>query len=207
MSAPAIFRLVWILFLSTPLLLVGQSRDTAAVWEMLDQANAMDSLDEAREKYEMAYALANEMKYEKGILVSLENLIEIALERGNTSAALRYLLAELELREKYNKVEQLGRVNIEIGDLYSREYLYPEAIVYYKKAEQLLRTSGLAAPESLYDKMGESYTQMDQPDSASLYYKRLQKFKPGDDAYRVSILHKIVSAYQKTKQYESTLGI
>ncbi|MEM6632591.1 MAG: adenylate/guanylate cyclase domain-containing protein [Bacteroidota bacterium] len=206
MSAPTIFRILLGIMLTFPLIVVGQVKDTIAVWNILDQASTMDSTELAKEKYETAYTLANQLKHDRGILVSLEKLVEIEFASGNTSAALRYLLEELELREKNKGVAQLSRVNIQIGDLYSQESLYPEAIVYYKKAEQLLGASRIDALESLYDKMGESYAQIDQPDSASLYYKRLQELKPEDEEYRVSILHKIVSAYQKVKQYESTLA-
>lgn len=185
--------------------LSAQVQDTMIILQILDQATATDSMDIAREKYEAAYALANQLDYEDGVLASLAGLISIELQQNNTTNALRYLLEEREWLVKRNDGERLIQVNTQIGDLYNRELLYNEAIVYYNAAEKFITASNPIVAESLFDKLGSCYAQVLQPDSAQIYYAKLMNLPGKDESYTLSKLRKIVTAYQKAEQYDDAL--
>ena len=205
MFASVFYRLFLLMLLSFPPLLMGQIRDTLTVWEVLDQAKATDSLPLALEKYESAYTLSNQLKYNKGILASLDQLIPIALKEGNNSTALKYLLEELQIREKYKDPEELAQTLLQIGDLYQGEGLFTEALSYYHQVEKIQVASKEKISESLTDKIAYSYAQNLQADSAYLYYARLLEGENKEDEQKISVLQKIVSAYQKAKQYEAAI--
>lgn len=183
----------------------AQVQDTMIILQILDQAAAADPIDLAREKYETAYTLANQLNYEAAVLKSLAGLIPIELQQNNTTNALRYLLEERKLLEKHSNTEDLIQVNTQIGDLYEHELLYGEAIVYYKNAEKYAATAAQAVDESLFDKLGTCYTQLLQPDSAQVYYTTLMNLPGKEEWYQLNQLRKIVAAYQKAGQYEVAL--
>ncbi len=204
MKIRSIFYFVLFSFFLLPTL-PAQVQDTMVILQILDQAAATDSFDLAREKYEAAYTLSNQLDYEKGILASLEKLIPITLQQNNTTNALRYLLEERELLKKRNDINKLIQVNTQIGDLYSNELLYSEALVYYKSAEKHLTDSRQSMAESLLAKLGTCYAQLLQPDSAQLYYTQLMELPGKGELDRLDKLRKIVTAYQKAGQYEAAL--
>ena len=198
------FILHFTLILSA-LSLTSYGQDTTAILRILDQAAHTDSSGLAKEKFEVAYNLANRINYNKGILISLKNLSHIELQEHNTTNALRYLLEELELLEEKDHARELILVNIQIGDLYSRESLNNEAIVYYKNAENRYEEIGEMATETLYEKIGYNYGELLEADSACMYYSRLLERPGKENLYRLNILRKIVNAFQRAKNYDSSL--
>ncbi|MBX2874715.1 MAG: tetratricopeptide repeat protein [Saprospiraceae bacterium] len=185
--------------------LVGQVKDSTVILQILRQAALVDSIDLAKEKYETVYTLASQIEYENGIMASLEGLIPIALAQNNMANALRYLLEKREILEKRNDVSKLVQVNTQIGDLYNSVSLYKEAITYYKSAEGILDVTNYKEVKVLYEKLGFNYVQVLKPDSAKIYYLAVMKLPGQDEAYQLSTLRKLVSAYQKANDYESSL--
>lgn len=200
-----VIRLTLVL-LALPLTIQAQVRDTMVVRHLLEQAASIDSSDLAKEKYETAYALASQWDYDRGVLESLDHLIPLELAANNTSNALRYLLEEMELLEKYDKTTALVLVNTQVGNLYHGESLYEEALSYYKRAESMLSPSAdKSLQKRLYNNLGFCYTQLLKPDSAQQYYARLINLADGDQVSILGTLRNTVSAYQLAGQYEKSL--
>lgn len=206
MSLQIACRVVLLLLLALPPALFAQVKDTMAVRQLLAQAATSDSVELAREQIETAYALANQWNDDAGLLASLEQLIPLELAANNTSNALRYLLEELELLERYEKTAALVRVNTQIGDLYHGESLYDEARGYYKQAASLLSpTADKSLRQRLFAKLGFCHTQLQQPDSAERYYAHLIELAEDDQVSILNNLRNIVSAYQLAGQYDKSL--
>lgn len=183
--------------------LVGQVEDSTVILQILRQASEADSFDLAKEKFETAYTLASQQEFEEGILKSLEGLIPIELEQNNLTNALRYLLEKRKVLERRNDLPALIQVNTQIGDLYSEASLHREAISYYKSAEAFLDLSDDREVEFLYEKLGFNYVQTLKPDSAEIYYLAVMKLPGKNISYQLSTLRKLVSAYQKAKNYDA----
>ncbi|MEL7530374.1 MAG: adenylate/guanylate cyclase domain-containing protein [Bacteroidota bacterium] len=198
------YRLGFLLCCLLPL--VSQAQDSSSVRQILAQAAALDSLDQAREKFEAAYALANQIGDERGVLLSLQNLVEIELTDKRSSNALRYLLEERDLLLKSQQLPQLVAANMRIGDLYQGETLFQEAIAYYKEAfANLNQVETPALRERLLAKLAYSYTEVLQPDSARLYYAALLDLPDKDAGFQLQQLRRIVLAYQQAGQYAPSL--
>ncbi|MEM7371976.1 MAG: adenylate/guanylate cyclase domain-containing protein [Bacteroidota bacterium] len=204
MKLTSVFRLM-ILACLLPAPVKGQEQDTMLILQILDQASLAQSVDLAREKYEAAYALSNQVDYDKGLLRSLNGLIPIELQENNSVNALGYLLEELELLEKYGQVSRLIQSNIRTGDLYRGESLHTEAIDYYQQAASLLSVSNQPINISLYDKIGSSYAFLFKPDSAQIYYSELLALPEIEEDFQLEILRKIVEGYQEARNYEAAL--
>ncbi len=181
----------------------AQIADTATVWQIMAQAAAADSVEVAKEKYEAAYALADQLNFDRGVLASLDVLIPMEMSSGEATHALRYLLEQLELLEKTGSKERLSAVNKQIGDLYLREGLHEEAVAYYQGATAALAHS--YGDVDLLDKLGFCHAQLGQPDSAEVYYNLLAAMPGKNASYQLVYLRKIVAAYQDAGQYETAL--
>ncbi|MEL7122123.1 MAG: adenylate/guanylate cyclase domain-containing protein [Bacteroidota bacterium] len=177
------------------------AQDSLTVMQLLEQAKEMEKVEEAKEKYEVSYALSRQLKYEKGLKATLPMLIDVELKQGNNTNALRYLLEESEMIKGDSNKKRAVDVNVQIGDLYKNEALYQQALPYYKTAEQLSQPN---VSNDLMEKIGLSFSELNQPDSAAIYYKALMSTKT-DDLDRMSNMRKIVEAYQKAGNYEAAL--
>ncbi|MEM8889038.1 MAG: adenylate/guanylate cyclase domain-containing protein, partial [Bacteroidota bacterium] len=183
-----------------------QAQDTLAVWSMLNQADQLDSKDRAKDKYEAAYAMSRQLDYDRGVLSSLEKLIPLELEKENTSNALRYLLEEVKLLENKQAVEKRREALIKIGDLYTEQALFSEAILYYKQGREGIEGKRNEQAKALDEKIGFNYSQMGEADSALVFYAHLIDLYGKDAYYRLNTLRKIVSAYQEAQNYEGSLA-
>ncbi|MEL6251363.1 MAG: adenylate/guanylate cyclase domain-containing protein [Bacteroidota bacterium] len=183
-----------------------RAQDTLSVWKMLDQAAQMDTVDRAKDKYEAAYTLAKQLDYDRGVLASLQRLIPLELETENTSNALRYLLEEVKLLENVQADEKRRKALIKIGDLYSEQALFTEAILYYKQAREGIMGNRNEETKSLDEKIGFNYSQEGEADSALVFYANLIELYGEDKYYRLNTLRKVVAAYQEARNYEASLA-
>ncbi|MEM6346417.1 MAG: adenylate/guanylate cyclase domain-containing protein [Bacteroidota bacterium] len=195
--------LLGVLFL--PLFSLAQ--DSTSVRQILAQAALAESMEKAREKYEAAYSLANRIGDERGLLLSLQKLVELELSAKRSSNALRYLLEERDLLLKSQQRALWAEVNRQIGDLYQDETLFREAISYYKQALASLdeETSQLMR-ETLLDRLGYAYAEERQADSARFYYTALIDLPNKGLRFQLKQLRRIMLAYQQAGQYVPSLS-
>ena len=184
----------------------GQVRDTVTILKLLKQADESESIQFAKEKFEVAYALSSEIGYDEGKMSALPKLAVIEIQEDNLANGLRYLLEEVELLRQYNRTKKVADTYIQIGDLYSEELLFNEAIIYYQNAEQVAITLEGTNLNELYDKLGFGYTQLLLPDSAALYYLKLLDLESNNESFQVQNLRKLVNSYQKADDYQTALN-
>ena len=119
--------------------------------------------------------------------MSLAFIGSVELERGEDPKALRYLLEELDLLIDEMMPTRMVMVSTIIGDIYTREKLYEDALPYYHQA--------LTQSNSNYlnQKLGNSYAALLKPDTAYIYYaKQLPFVDKNNPNLRINIYHDIV---------------
>ena len=177
------------------------SQDSTSVLQYLENAKQATDYETINTQFENGYTLAKQIKYTKGIQLSLAFIGAIELEKGHTPKALRYLLEELDVLAQMDIPKRLAVVNTIIGDIYTKENLPSEALPYYQTAVTY------ASSKTLYKKLGDVHAKLLQPDTAFDYYSQQLAFldKKNVNA-RLNIFHDIVNAYQSAKQYDKALG-
>ncbi len=178
------------------------SQDSTTVLQYLENAKQATDYETINAQFENGYTLAKQIKYTKGIQLSLAFMGAVELEKGHTPKALRYLLEELDvLAQMDNTPKRLAVVNTTIGDIYANENLHSEALPYYQTAVRY------ASTKTLYRRLGDVHAKLLQPDTAFDYYSQQLAFldKKNVNA-RLNIFHDIVNAYQNAKQYDKALG-
>ena len=186
--------------------LSGQEKDSFMVKQLFEEAAKTTSPEQSLALLNTAYAISSELNYDQGTLEALSKLIPLEIQQDNSGIALGYLLEKQGLLEKQNASKSILQVNTQIGDLFSRELLYREAIPYYKKAEQLLTIAQKEAAEAIYDKLGFNYANLLQADSAEFYYSKLLARPENDELYQLNTLRKLVEAFQLVNDYEKVLN-
>lgn len=195
------------LFLLNAALLTGQVKDSTLVDNLLLEAGQIEDKEISFEKYETAYTLARELSYNHGLQKSLEVLAKMEQNRGNISRALRYWLEELNVLEKGTDWNRKMKVNLAIADLYASENLFAESLPYYQIASNFKRLSANEAA-AIHEKLGNTFSQLDQPDSSYFYFSKLPAWKnqsKNNANARLNILHAIVKAYSKARQFSKAL--
>jgi len=125
----------------------------------------------------------------------------VEFERGENPKALRYLLEELDLLVDATMPTRMVMVSTIIGDIYTREKLFEEALPYYHQALTQSNTN------ELFQKLGNSYAALLKPDTAYIYYARQLPFTDKKDPnIRINIYQNIVDAYQQAERYDKALG-
>ena len=177
------------------------SQDSTTVLQYLENAKQATDYETINTQFENGYTLAKQLKYTKGIQLSLAFMGAVELEKGHAPKALRYLLEELDVLVQMDIPKRLATVNTTIGDIYAKENLYSEALPYYQTAVIY------ASAKTLYKKLGDIHAALLQPDTAFNYYSQQLAFlgKQNVNA-RLNIFHDIVNAYQKAKQHNKALG-
>jgi len=202
MARKQIFIKIGFLFWLLLSVIKGWTQDTTSVIQYLDKAKKATTYDITLAQFERAYTLAKQLKYTKGIQLSLAFMGAIELERKENPKALRYLLEELDiLMETATQPTRIVTVSTIIGDIYTREKLFEEALPYYQQA---LTQSNAG---HLYQKLGNSYAALLKPDTAYTYYaQQLPFIDKNNQNARINIYHSIVDAYQLAQRYNEALG-
>ena len=173
------------------------SQDTTTVLQYLENAKKATTYEATNIEFENAYTLAKQLKFNTGIQKALAFMGEVELKKGDKLKALRYLLKESALLKQTNSTTRLVVVSTIIGDIYAREKLFADALPYY----QLAATS--SSSKDLYEKLGNAYTELLEPDTAFIYYSKQLPFLAKENINaRLNIFQDIVNAYQKAKQYD-----
>ncbi len=176
------------------------SQDSTTVLQYLENAKQATEYESINTQFENGYTLAKQLKYTKGIQLSLAFMGAVELEKGHEPKALRYLLEELDVLIEMDTSERLVAVNTTIGNIYAKENLHSEALPYYETA------LSYTPSKTLYKKLGDVHRELLQPDTAFDYYsKQLAFLDQKNINARLNIFHDIVNAYQKAKQHEEAL--
>ncbi len=203
MSRKQIFMKIGFIFWLLFSVVQGWTQDTKDVLHYLEKAKQATTYDETLDQFERAYSLAKQLKYRKGIQLSLSFMGMVELERGENPKALRYLLEELDILIEIATMSPTRMVTVStiIGDIYTREKLFEEALPYYHQALTQSNTN------HLFQKLGNSYAALLKPDTAYIYYAQQLPFidKKNRNA-RINIYHHIVDAYQLAERYDQALA-
>ena len=151
MAKQQVFIKIGFVFLLLLAVVRGWAQDTTTVLQYLDNAKKATTYEVTLAQFERAYTLAKQLKYTKGIQLSLAFMGGVELERGEAPKALRYLLEELDLLIQATTSTRIVEVSTIIGDIYTGEKLFEEALSYYHRA--LTESSS----NQLYQKLGDSY--------------------------------------------------
>jgi two-component system NtrC family sensor kinase len=126
--------------------------------------------DTALQYGNQALALAEKLKYKKGIYNARNVIIHALTTMGNYPLALEYSLKNDELSQTFNDPESKVASMRSLAENYLRTGEFNNWLVYMNKALALARKSKLAFEEHLMlDYIAKVYLERNQPDSA-LYY-------------------------------------
>ena len=180
---------------------VAWSQDSTSVLQYLENAEQATTYAAKNAEFENAYTLAKQLKYTKGIQLSLAFMGAVELEKGHVPKALRYLLEELDILVQTELTTRLVAVSTTIGDIYMAEKIYEASLSYYQIAAAQTNS------KTLYQKLGNVHAALLQPDTAFDYYsKQFVFFDKKNTNARLNIFHDIVDAYQKAKRYDKALS-
>jgi adenylate cyclase len=136
----------------------------------------------------------------------ISSLLSDADTVTQVSLRLRLLLEALKLAEQAPVASQLFDLNQSIGKIYATEQLNERALAYYKAAEkQEVESTKLLGLDL---EIGNVYDQLEKPDSASLYYRKvLENFEARNDyAGRLKLHQKLVGTFLNNNKYDLALN-
>ena len=184
------------------------AQDTLSIQQLLKAAKNADSPDATYQKYLAAYSESRQIKYDAGLRLTLPELAQWELDLDNTAGALRYLLEELALIENLPYQARKIEVAAKIGDIYYKERLFSEALPYYKLANQQTAVRDEKRKKSILQKLGDTFGELLQPDSAFYFYAQLPVWgaAPEEGFHgQLNVLDKVVKAYSKANEYDKAL--
>ena len=157
-------------------LLLTDAADTNKVNHLNKLANSyrIAGLYDKSSRYSSdALQLAQQLDFQKGILVAYTGIGLVYWSEGNNSGALDYFLKSLKLAEKLNDKRRKILIIGNIGNVYFGEKSYAKAQEHYFTAVKLaeeLKDTGKLAIELL--NVGNTYwTQKDIPKALSSYFR------------------------------------
>lgn len=167
---------------------------TGQVDHLLTQARAAKKDAEAENLAKQSYDLARQVNYEGGVIRSLVLLGDICARNNRTEEALRYYLDVEEKASQSSNSAVLFAVCGNLGDLYFREKIYPNARVYYLKALTIQPND-----YSMTEKAADSYLYDMRFDSAEIMYRDLivNYRTDGDNTRLVQIYQKLADVYNQ----------
>ncbi|MEP2026813.1 MAG: ATP-binding protein [Reichenbachiella sp.] len=127
---------------------------------------------------QQAFEFSKEIKYESGIIKSL-NFQGIAYRnKSDYSNAFKYFVEALKAAEEAQNLEQIGYSNINIGNIYIYQTNYEGALEYFEKAlvpAQDLNDQSMLA--YVYLNLGRTYSRIDKYDQAELNYLKTRNIR------------------------------
>ncbi len=173
----------------------GEKASPAEVERLLHEADGQISTSEAIEKAHAALQIARDIRFESAVRKSLALLGRRHAEAGQPAEALRFYIEAINLtRTASGQKAALAELCATVGDLYFKEKIYRSALDYYREAA-LLRQND----EASLEKIGDSFAEARQPDSAKTYFNQaLFRLQKRDDLVgQIRIYQKLASAYNK----------
>ncbi len=162
----------------------------------------------AREYAKKAWHLSEALQYNKGIILSLNNLGMVEEDQGNFEKAMEYYMKELKFCDKIGDQSGLSSSINNIGNIYFSQNNYSKAMQYYERALKIDRDrnddTGIAAS---YNNIGITYDMMEEYDKAMEYYQKSLKIsrQVGDKENVANCLHNIGSIYEMRKDLKTAM--
>lgn len=104
----------------------------------------------------------------------------------------------------------LPKACLAIGNLYSGEGLYEQALPYYLEANDILSFDEIPDPAiyELYEIIGKSYAALGKSDSTLLFYNKIlaKAEKENNVVDQINTLQEMVTVFSKLKEFKKTLG-
>ncbi len=120
---------------------------------------------------DQALILSKNIGYYQGEKKALKQLSGLYKSSGKSALALRYSLQRIDLLAEMGTETESFEAQAFAGEIYYAEKLYENALSYFNKAERL-KSSDEISKVVLWEKMGQSYRQTEQPDSALFFLKQ-----------------------------------
>ena len=122
---------------------------------------------------EAALDLSEELKYDKGIASSLNNIGVSYSHRGEFDEALKYFLIAVRIHEQINQQEEMAFTLGNIGNLYSQKGNFDKAREFYSQATEIFQTMGDSLKMvGILNNMGNSWIGSGDEEKALELYSR-----------------------------------
>ena len=165
----------------------GQSAELDSLLKVLDQRKVLDSIyidvanqiagryifEEPRQTMyyaKIAFDLANDLNYEKGIIRALINIGNSYIDAGLPDQALSYYLQALRTNA-YKYDYDYVRLHNNIGEVYRRQEMYDSSHKYFSKALVLANERLPQKPVIIYSNLGEVSLMQQKVRRAQKYFQ------------------------------------
>ncbi len=142
-------------------------------------------------------------------LISLNNIAGCYKEIKMYDKSINYYKEALIFANKNNDYQNLGAINLGIGEIYTLKNDYDNALVYFLKAKEILQKTEFRSVLNIaYQNLAQIYLRKDDFSKAKLYSEKATKgiglIK--DDFSKASILLTEVNILEKEKNYQKALN-
>lgn len=171
--------------------------------ELSKQYYKMDIYDSAIEYATQANALAEQLKYKKGIAISLNRMGTINSEQCNYPKSLELYFQALKVSEQTKDAYCVFTAQIGIGTVYYYQGDYTQALNYLFKAEKINQNKGL-----VYISIGRVYIEQENYSMALNYFeKSFNYYYSIKDKIGISkSLNNIGCVYEYQNNYQNALN-
>ena len=159
---------------STKKVLATQKEDTTKVYTLISISNSFQlyNPDSSFTYGQKALALAEKLKYDRGIFWSVVALNGALIFTGNYPLELEYCFKAFELSKKIDDPEVIGMANGMLSDYYYNLGDYNTSLSYWQEVLRIVEQSFPGETCGIWANLSRIYNGMQQPDSALLYAKK-----------------------------------
>jgi len=154
-----------------------------------------------------AFALSDQLDYDKGRLSALSRMGYLQKQVGNYNASYEYFTELLELSEKVQDSSYMAKAYLEYANLYRRMGKDRLVLFYHQKSIPIyLKLNNKVGLISNYNSLGSLFKNNAKYDSSAFYYMRaikLIKEEPKMMPYLVTVYHNLGGTYKELKDYKN----
>ena len=176
---------------------------TTANWSKISPDSTQDELK-----------LGRDVDYRKGKADAYLIFAELEENKGDLTLALRYYFSALYEEELIGDSIAVAEINVRIGHIFNRNFLYLKALEFYSSAELTFLNSGLIEGQtSLLMDIASMYFELEEYDEAILYYGRTAAISENKGAkyefiqskYRMVECHIRLGEYENARNLNETV--
>ncbi len=182
--------------------------DSNYIEAILDRSISIESLDAKRVEIRKALSFARVAEYDKGVWSALLLLFEVEVKDANLTEAIRNALEAEQLLKKRGNQPMLADLYFRLGQFYQKEEIYSVALNYYKLANELNLTLDSVDETGVLERhLGDCYLEINQPDSAAIFFNRLLKYhrERNQKPEEVYTRRRLVMAANRKQDYATAL--